>query len=102
VFFGLSLSSISVGGNQFTNFILVALIELPAYVVFYFAMDRLGRRNTLCFSLILSGASCISFAFLPAGSYKTNSRLRMSLINKRGQCLDLRERTEKVITHTMS
>ncbi|XP_023709170.1 organic cation transporter protein isoform X4 [Cryptotermes secundus] len=65
VFFGLSLNSVLVGGNQFTNFILVALIELPAYVVFYFAMDRLGRKCTLCLSLILSGVSCISFAFLP-------------------------------------
>jgi OCT family organic cation transporter-like MFS transporter 4/5 len=76
VFFGLSLNSVLVGGNQFTNFILVALIELPAYVVFYFAMDRLGRRTTLCLSLILSGVSCISFVFLPTGDYETNNRLR--------------------------
>jgi OCT family organic cation transporter-like MFS transporter 4/5 len=77
VFFGLSLNSVLVGGNQISSFILVALIELPAYVVFYFAMDRLGRKNTLCFSLILSGISCISFAFLPTGSYKTKNTLRM-------------------------
>jgi OCT family organic cation transporter-like MFS transporter 4/5 len=80
VFFGLSLNSVSVGGNQFTNFILVALIELPAYVVFFFAMDRLGRRNTLSFSLFLSGISCISFAFLPTGNYKTKNRLRCFII----------------------
>jgi OCT family organic cation transporter-like MFS transporter 4/5 len=67
VFFGLSLTSVSVGDNKFTSFILVALIELPAYVVFYFAMDRLGRRTTLCASLILSGISCISFPFTPTG-----------------------------------
>ncbi|PNF42889.1 hypothetical protein B7P43_G12899 [Cryptotermes secundus] len=65
VFFGLSLTSVSVGGNKFTNFILVALIELPAYVVFYFAMDRFGRKSTLSASLILSGISSISFAFVP-------------------------------------
>jgi MFS family permease len=67
VFFGLSLTSVSVGDNKFTSFILVALIELPAYVVFYFTMDRFGRRSTLSASLILSGISCISFAFVPTG-----------------------------------
>jgi MFS family permease len=67
VFFGLSLTSVSVGDNKFTSFILVALIELPAYVVFYFTMDRFGRRSTLGASLILSGMSCISFAFIPTG-----------------------------------
>lgn len=65
VFYGLSLTAVSVAGNKFTNFILVALIELPAYVVFYFTMDRFGRRSTLSVSLILSGISCISFAFVP-------------------------------------
>jgi OCT family organic cation transporter-like MFS transporter 4/5 len=67
VFFGLSLNSVSVGGNKFTNFILVALIELPAYVVFFFAMDRFGRKSTLSASLMLSGVSSISFAFVPTG-----------------------------------
>ncbi|XP_021942807.1 organic cation transporter protein-like isoform X1 [Zootermopsis nevadensis] len=65
VFFGLSLTSVSVGGNKFTNFILVAIIELPAYIVFYFTMDRFGRKSTMSVSLILSGISCITFAFVP-------------------------------------
>ncbi|KAJ9576876.1 hypothetical protein L9F63_006547, partial [Diploptera punctata] len=65
VFFGLSLNSVSVGGNKYTNFIMVALIELPAYVIFYICMDRIGRKKTLCASLILSGISCMAFAFLP-------------------------------------
>jgi OCT family organic cation transporter-like MFS transporter 4/5 len=67
VFFGLSLTSVSVGGNKFTNFILVALIELPAYVVFYFTMDRFGRKSTMSASLVIAGISCISFAFVPLG-----------------------------------
>lgn len=67
VFYGLSLTSVSVGGNKFTSFVLVALIELPAYIVFYFTMDRFGRRSTMSASLVLSGISCISFAFVPIG-----------------------------------
>ncbi|KAJ4442657.1 hypothetical protein ANN_04246 [Periplaneta americana] len=65
VFFGLSLTSVSVGGNKFTSFTLAALIELPAYAVFFFTMDRFGRKATLCVSLVVSGISCISFAFVP-------------------------------------
>ncbi|PSN36798.1 hypothetical protein C0J52_19390 [Blattella germanica] len=65
VFYGLSLTSVSVGGNKFTSFILTAFIELPAYIVFYFTMDRFGRKLTLSASLMLSGICCISFAFIP-------------------------------------
>ncbi|KAJ9596866.1 hypothetical protein L9F63_012122 [Diploptera punctata] len=65
VFFGLSLTSVSVGENKYTSFILAALIELPAYVVVYLTMDRYGRKFTHSSSLILSGISCISFAFIP-------------------------------------
>ncbi|XP_066993627.2 solute carrier family 22 member 2 [Anabrus simplex] len=65
VYYGLSLFSVAIGGNKYLNFILVSLIELPAYVLMYFLTDRLGRRTTLAASLALSGISCGTFVFIP-------------------------------------
>lgn len=66
VYDGLSLNSVAVAGNQYLNFILVCLIEVPAGLVAWVLMERAGRRASMCSSLILAGLSCIVFHFLPA------------------------------------
>ncbi|MGH0144384.1 UNVERIFIED_CONTAM: hypothetical protein FKN15_051875 [Acipenser sinensis] len=40
-------------------------VELPSYIVGCFAMDKLGRRNTLAPSLILSGTACALIIVVP-------------------------------------
>ncbi|XP_021914902.1 organic cation transporter protein-like [Zootermopsis nevadensis] len=65
VYIGLSLSSVSIGGDKYTNFMLVALVEIPAYAVTPFFSDRFGRRRSLCVSLLIAGVICIAFAFIP-------------------------------------
>jgi sugar phosphate permease len=67
VYIGLSLSAVSVGGDKYTNFILVALVEIPAYAVTPFFSDRFGRRLSLCVSLLIAGVCCVAFAFIPEG-----------------------------------
>jgi MFS family permease len=67
VYIGLSLSAVSVGGDKYTNFILVALVEIPAYAVTPFFSDRFGRRLSLCASLLIAGVCCVAFAFIPEG-----------------------------------
>jgi len=66
VYYGLSLNSVVVEGNVFVNFILVSLIEMPAMFVQMWMLERYGRRTCLCSSLLLAGASCIAFIFIPA------------------------------------
>lgn len=65
VYIGLSLSAVSVGGNKYTNFILVALVEIPAYAVTPFFSDKFGRKLSLCVSLLIAGVCCVAFAFIP-------------------------------------
>ncbi|XP_069690613.1 organic cation transporter protein-like [Periplaneta americana] len=65
VYFGLTVNSVSVGSNKYTSFILVALIELPAYVATYLSMNKFGRKFSLISALVISGISCTAFAFLP-------------------------------------
>ncbi|XP_069690614.1 organic cation transporter protein-like [Periplaneta americana] len=65
VYIGLSLSAVSVGGGKYTNFMLVAVVEVPAYAVTPFFSDRFGRKLSLCVSLLIAGVCCIAFAFIP-------------------------------------
>nr|XP_006626391.1 PREDICTED: solute carrier family 22 member 16 [Lepisosteus oculatus] len=60
-----SLGSVNLGGNQFVNLFLAGAVELPSYIVACFAMDRLGRRNTLAPSLLLSGTACALIIVVP-------------------------------------
>lgn len=67
VYIGLSLSAVSIGGDKYTNFILVAIVEIPAYAVTPFFSDKFGRRLSLCVSLLIAGVCCVAFAFIPQG-----------------------------------
>lgn len=65
IYYGLSLSSVALAGNKNFNFILAALIEIPAYITTYFLMNKFGRKKSLCCTLILSGAACVSAELVP-------------------------------------
>lgn len=58
-YYGLTIHSVALSKDLYRNFIFTALIEIPAYLVTYVLLDRLGRRKTLCSALILSGIACI-------------------------------------------
>ncbi|KAK9498871.1 hypothetical protein O3M35_003426 [Rhynocoris fuscipes] len=80
VFYGLSLSSVSVAGNKYFNFILVSLAELPGYALTWIVLDRFGRRMSLFLALAISGISCLAFYFVPAEL--SSMRLIIFLIGK--------------------
>ncbi|XP_059608122.1 solute carrier family 22 member 3-like [Phlebotomus argentipes] len=65
VYYGLVLNSVAIGGDKYVNFILICLIELPAFVICYLIVDRAGRRITLSISLLIAGLSCLAQLFLP-------------------------------------
>lgn len=63
-YYGLSMQSVLISGNLYINYIAVAAIEIPAFVVTYYTLDRFGRRITQSVSLILSGICCVAFIFM--------------------------------------
>lgn len=67
VYYGLTMHSVSISGNPYLNYIAVAFIEIPAFFVTYFILDRIGRKVTLSSSLLVSGIACVSFIFLDEG-----------------------------------
>ncbi|CAL7943238.1 unnamed protein product [Xylocopa violacea] len=68
VYYGLSLNSVAFAGDRYVNFILVAVVEIPAYFLTWFLTDYIGRKATLSSSFLLSGAFCLAIQFVPTGS----------------------------------
>ncbi|XP_027712091.1 solute carrier family 22 member 16 [Vombatus ursinus] len=60
-----SLSSVTLGGNEYLNLFLIGAVELPAYVIACLGMDRVGRRNTLTPFLISSALICAMIMLIP-------------------------------------
>ncbi|XP_043258725.1 solute carrier family 22 member 4-like isoform X2 [Colletes gigas] len=69
VYYGLSLNSVAFAGDKYANFILVAVVEIPAYFLTWFMTDYLGRKITLSSTFLLSGAFCLAIQFVPTGSW---------------------------------
>lgn len=65
VFYGLSLNSVSLAGDKYTNFIVTCLAEIPGYITVYIILNRYGRRWSLCGSLLLGGIACFGTEMLP-------------------------------------
>uniref|UniRef100_A0A1L8DER5 Putative synaptic vesicle transporter sv2 major facilitator superfamily n=1 Tax=Nyssomyia neivai TaxID=330878 RepID=A0A1L8DER5_9DIPT len=66
VFYSLTINSVVTAGDKYVNFIFNCLIEIPAACLCCLAMDKLGRRFVVCFSLTFSGISCLAYVFLSA------------------------------------
>lgn len=52
------------GGDEYLNFFLAGAVELPTYLFLWPAMERLGRRWTLCISMVVGGSSCLATALV--------------------------------------
>ncbi|XP_028653432.1 solute carrier family 22 member 16 isoform X2 [Erpetoichthys calabaricus] len=67
-YYVISLGSVNLGGSKYINLFIAGAVELPSYIVACLAMDKLGRRNTLAPSLILSGVACGLITVVPQTS----------------------------------
>ncbi|XP_035896927.1 solute carrier family 22 member 3-like [Anopheles stephensi] len=59
VYYGLTLNSVTLAGDKYSNFIFITLAEIPPSLAINFILNRFGRRKTQCGSLILSGVFCL-------------------------------------------
>jgi MFS family permease len=73
-YYGLTIQSVALSQDIYVNYMCVSVVEIPAYILAYGALDRIGRKKTLALSLILTGVACISVDFIRPGSYCNISR----------------------------
>ena len=69
VYHGLNLNSQLLGGNKYDSFIYLALVEIPAYMILYFTINRLGRRFSLFGYLLICGICLGATIFVPKGLF---------------------------------
>ncbi|XP_038050998.1 organic cation transporter protein-like [Patiria miniata] len=65
VYYGVSLYSSNLAGDKYFNFFLIAMVEIPAYIVVTFTLIWWGRRPTLFLFHLLAGVACVVTACLP-------------------------------------
>ncbi|XP_073960317.1 solute carrier family 22 member 1-like isoform X3 [Choristoneura fumiferana] len=65
VYYGLSINSVSLSSNKYLSFMLVTLVEIPAYIVVAIVLDKYGRKKTLVVNYTTCAVTSLLFAFLP-------------------------------------
>ncbi|KAJ8021290.1 Solute carrier family 22 member 6-B [Holothuria leucospilota] len=70
VYYGLSLSTSSLGIDPYISFIVSGAIEIPAYMVCMFLPELIGRKGSTGVTMVLGGISCCLTLLLPLGVWR--------------------------------
>ncbi|KAK3878474.1 hypothetical protein Pcinc_016892 [Petrolisthes cinctipes] len=65
VYYGLSLNTGNLGGSAYLNFVISGAVELPAHVLTFLLLDRIGRRIPLAVFMGLGGLALLSTILIP-------------------------------------
>lgn len=71
VYYGLSLNTGKLNGNPYFLMFLMGVVELPAYVIIVYFLDRVGHRALISTMMVLGGIACLVIVALPHGSTPT-------------------------------
>ncbi|XP_026752930.2 organic cation transporter protein-like [Galleria mellonella] len=80
IYYGLSINSLNLTGNQYLNYVFVTAIEIPGYWTAILLLDRIGRKSMLICGYWLCSACQFAVVFMPDGM--ENLSLVVYLIGK--------------------
>ncbi|XP_019630105.1 PREDICTED: organic cation transporter protein-like [Branchiostoma belcheri] len=66
VYYGLSLNTSNLGGDDYLNFFISGVVEIPAYISSVYIADWFGRPKTHAAYMIIGAVGCIICPFLTA------------------------------------
>ena len=69
VYYGLLLNAADLAGNTYINFLLSAIVEIPAYVFAGACQQYFGRRLPLSGCMFVAGLCLIISGFIPSGKH---------------------------------
>lgn len=72
-YYGLSWNATNLGGDDFVNFVISGIVEIPAYTFLIFTLNRWGRKVILCGCMMVSGLLMIGTLFIPKGELATST-----------------------------
>lgn len=81
VYYGLSLNAVLLDGDKYNNFIFIAMVEIPGFLLPLIIMDRFGRRYSLFGCMFISGLCCLATIFMPPGKFKYDINIRFLILN---------------------
>ena len=67
-YFGLSLYTSYLGGDDYINFFLSGVVEIPAYLLCIWVLNRFGRKRPLAICMLLAGIALICTCPLDKGN----------------------------------
>lgn len=65
IFFGFTLTTGSLAGNPFVNFILICVVDLPARILAILLVKKIGNIKPLFFGFFGAGVTMVMIAILP-------------------------------------
>ena len=82
VYYGLSLSGSNISDDPYLYMVLMGLMEVPAYSLIGFVLERFGRKPITSVSFFFASVVLLTLAVTPAGE-RSSSRFCSSSISSR-------------------
>ncbi|ELU07976.1 hypothetical protein CAPTEDRAFT_127727 [Capitella teleta] len=82
VYYGLTIGAGNLGSDMYISVALSGLIEIPAYFATWLFLDRIGRRPSFTWTMMVAAVVCMSIMALPDGY--PNIRTALALCGKIG------------------
>ncbi|XP_057657694.1 organic cation transporter protein [Diorhabda carinulata] len=64
-YYGLSWNTNNLAGNPYLNFVMSGAVEIPAFLILLFLLNKWGRRNLMCCCMLISGISLLLTMIVP-------------------------------------